>query len=496
MIRWIRESILGKIAVVAGLTLLTNILGFGREMLTAYHFGISAETDAFFTAFSLVSFGFLIFSAGALQGAFMPHYQKLLQHQHEQAPAILRRFGLQFFLLCVGLCLFFAACAKPLVELFFDFDDASLTIRMLATLSPIILFMGLGALLQSVMHAHHRFTAAAAVPLGNNIVIISALLLLVPVLGIWGMATGYILGAAMWILILLPLSQRYFRTGTLAGAAQNDARIIWLNLLPLVVLLATDQFSAVAQKAFVSHLEAGAISSLHYAAKIAGLPIGIFAGAVCTVFFPQLADAFARRDLESARNWLTIGICATGAITIPASVLLMIDSHLVIQTLMERGKFDAQATTVTALGLFWFAIALLPQALMVFLTRLYFSAERYRLAVTIGVINSLLQIVLSWFAVQWFGYIGIPVASSVSALIYASMLLYYARRLVPLDYRTLARSHAKILLGCVAMAGAISLVPNGHGIVSLALDLAVGGSVYLACLWVLREPTIRQLIKL
>ena len=72
------RSYLKATGLVAGLTFGTNLLGFVREMLFAREFGASSEADVYVTAFSIAALCFLVFSGGALQGAFMPRYQNRL----------------------------------------------------------------------------------------------------------------------------------------------------------------------------------------------------------------------------------------------------------------------------------------------------------------------------------------------------------------------------------------------------------------------------------
>lgn len=492
-------SIFGKIGIVAGLTLATNILGFGREAVTAFRFGAGVESDIFFTAYGLVAFGFLIFSAGALQSAFMPRYQRAFEHHPHHGGQLFSKFAKSFGIVCVLVVLTYLLLAPFVVSTLFDFtpEKSAAVAQMVQVLAPVIFFAGFGALLQSVLHAHGRFAMVATVPLMNNVAIILAVLILAPMLGLWALTTGYLIGASLWLLLLLPIARRYFKhDGSHTEVSLADSKLVWINLAPLVLLIAIDQMSAIAQNAFVSGLGDGIISSLHYAEKIAGLPIGIFAGAVATVFFPQMTASFLRDDREGARQWMTTGVCATAAITIPASCILMLNGELVIAALMQRGSFDAQATALTAQGLFWFSIALLPQALMIFLNRLYFAAERYRLAVKIGVFNSLLQIGIMYLAVGELGWVGVPIGTSIAAFIYATTLYVFANRLVPVRLVHFAESFWKIGLSTLIMLGVAYAVPNDYGIFSLAADFVCAGCAYIAAIWFLREPTLRKLMKL
>ena len=68
---------------------------------------------------------------------------------------------------------------------------------------------------------------------------------------------------------------------------KSFARILG-NFWPVFALILAYQASALVQKAFVSGLSTGSIASLNYAAKLEGLPVGIFSVAITTVYFPVL----------------------------------------------------------------------------------------------------------------------------------------------------------------------------------------------------------------
>ncbi|MBY0544783.1 MAG: hypothetical protein K2Q14_04455 [Gammaproteobacteria bacterium] len=286
-----------SIMLVAGLTVVTSLLGFVREMFFARNFGTSMQADAFITAFSIVSTGFLIFTAGTLQSAFMPRYQSLLSVETgERAVKLLRTTLFRLFLILILLTVLTIIFSSQIVNLItpgFDPARKALTSTLIKIMAPAILLMGSGNILQCILHAHQRFILPALVPSLTNLVSIAFLAIAASKFGVTGFSLVILLGSGLWWVFLFPFVWKYFSGKGEVSAVNTDFKKIALNFLPLLLLLISDQVCALIQKGLVSGLGVGYISALNYASRLSGLPIGIFSMAVVTVFFPALVSAMS-----------------------------------------------------------------------------------------------------------------------------------------------------------------------------------------------------------
>ena len=77
---------LKNIGIVSLLTVVSRVLGLGRDLLGAAIFGTSVFNDAFVTAFSLPNLFRRLLGEGALTAAFVPTLQAEL-HERERAGA-------------------------------------------------------------------------------------------------------------------------------------------------------------------------------------------------------------------------------------------------------------------------------------------------------------------------------------------------------------------------------------------------------------------------
>ena len=65
-------AFLRNIATVGGLTLVSRVLGFLRDILIAAFLGAGSIADVFFVAFKLPNFFRRLFAEGAFSAAFVP----------------------------------------------------------------------------------------------------------------------------------------------------------------------------------------------------------------------------------------------------------------------------------------------------------------------------------------------------------------------------------------------------------------------------------------
>src|SRR6202171_2432964 len=79
---------IGRIFTVGGLTLLSRLTGFARDIMLAAVLGAGPIADAFFVAFRLPNHFRAIFAEGAFNAAFVPAYARI-RKQGGPDPAML-----------------------------------------------------------------------------------------------------------------------------------------------------------------------------------------------------------------------------------------------------------------------------------------------------------------------------------------------------------------------------------------------------------------------
>src|SRR6266481_5306537 len=89
---------IGRIFTVGGLTLISRITGFMRDVMLAAILGAGPLADAFFVALRLPNHFRAIFAEGAFNAAFVPSYARVRQQEGDKS---VRAFGDRIFTLMV-----------------------------------------------------------------------------------------------------------------------------------------------------------------------------------------------------------------------------------------------------------------------------------------------------------------------------------------------------------------------------------------------------------
>lgn len=490
-------NLITSAGILSLLVLATNGLGFVRELLFARAFGAGREADAYITAFSIVAVCFLVFSAGSLQGAFMPRYQQsIIRGDKAKARSLWRSTAtaLWVVLLAIALATFLKADLwVALTVPGFDSSMRQMTADVLRVLSPMIVLFGVGALLQSVLHAHYRFIAAALIPVCNNAVLIATLILFVPYMGLVAYGAGTLIGASLW-LVLFPFVYRELPRNVPSRFDASELRALASVMAPLLVLLVVDQLAGLIQKSLVSDLQTGSIAVLNYAARLEGLPVGIFASAITTAIFPALVAAMSVQDERATSDRFHLGLAAIAFFSVPATLLMVFEPLLIAKALLERGAFMAEDSLRVAEALRWYALGLLPQSLIVFLNRVYFAAGDTRTPMLVGVLSAVIHVLLCWLLVKSLGYIGIAIGTTIYALLYSALLLWRLERVMLAPLAALARALWRPMIAGTALAALLLAVQFPGTPTSLALALVMGGGVYVTVGLLLKDPILAMLV--
>src|SRR5262245_14525865 len=288
-------------ATVGGLTMISRVFGFLRDILIAATLGSGAVADAFFVAFRFPNLFRRLFGEGAFNSAFVPLFAKRIDAEGREAA---RRFaeealaGLVFVLLLITAI---AEIAMPFLMLGLapgfnatpeKFDLAVLLTRITM---PYLLCMSVVALLSGVLNSVGKFVEGAAVSIVLNLTMMGATGVAIalgltnePLAGViqaWGVFAAGILQ----LLLLLDGARRNGLTLRLRRPRMTEGvrRLISLGI-PGVVSGGVTQINIVIGTVIAS-LQAGAVSHLYYADRVYELPLAIVGVAIGVVLLPDVA---------------------------------------------------------------------------------------------------------------------------------------------------------------------------------------------------------------
>ncbi len=445
-------------------TLVSSILGFGREVVDARFFGTQIEMDAFLAAVTIPTILFGVFN-GALVSALVPVFSEFVARGDDLA--VSRLASTVFNLLAIGLSLLavigwvYAPFYVPVIAHGFGPDQLRMTIDMTRCLMPSIVATSLAGVVSAMLNARNRFSAAAFAGIAVNLVTIAMVLAFTQRFGIFSLVLGTALGLVAQLLVQLPEVVRSQMYRPVIDLHHPGLAKIWQMLGPIVVGSAAGQLAIFFDRHFASTLSAGYISGMNYATKLVGFPQQIFAVAIATVIFPLLASQFASANRIGMRRNVVMGLRLVNFITIPAVFALIALAHPMIAALFQRGAFRSSATDLCAGLLPYSAIGLVGLAACIVLTRCCFACRETRFTVAISVFTVLLNVGLSLIWLGPLGARGLLLANSVSQWVQAALLCTLVWRLLGgFDWRVLAASALRIAICSCVMIFALAWIAS------------------------------------
>lgn len=416
-------------ALILGLSsLLSRIVGLIRERVFTTQFGAGDTFDAFIAAFRIPDLIFNLVVIGALSAAFIPLFtdkiikQKRRNEAFDFANAVLTIMMLVVGMLCIGYG-FFASYILPVVTPGFTGQKLETTIMLSRIMAAQPFLLAISFVFSGVLNSFKRFIAYALAPIFYNIGIIFGVLVLVPEMGIRGIAWGVVIGAGLHVAIQFP-SMRIvgWRYRVLFGA-RKDLVALWRMLLPRVFGLAAQQVNLLVVTILGSGLLAGSISVFHLANNIQHLPIGIFGIAFAQAAFPTLAEQVSRHDLIAFRKTLTRTFRYILFFVIPISVLFFVLRAQIVRVLFGDGAFDWEDTILTFETLKFLTVSISAQAVIPLLTRAFYARQDTRTPVVISFAAMALNIVAAVILSPIMGVRGLAIAFSLSAIFHCVLLL-------------------------------------------------------------------------
>jgi len=490
-------------ALIAGLTVLSRLLGLVRTLVFSQTVGASCLGTVYVTANQVPNLVYELAVGGVLAGAMVPVLARSAERAGTDAAAKARVSQITSAMLTwaviilVPLTLVIGATTGPIASLLNPVnpnahcvhgDMIGATSDMLVVIAPQIVLYGVSAILFGLLQAYRRFAGPALAPVISNLVLITSFLIFVPLgKGVslarlpfsaeLVLSAGSTLGIAALVLVaVVPTWRLHLRFRPALRFPPGVASFAGgLAMVGLIEFIAND-LSTVAVIALANGRGAtGALVIFNYAWMVFSAVYSVLAVSVVISAFPVLSARdgadFDRTCAGSTRavllmSWL--GTAVIAAIAVPTAHVLVKEPDQVSQLIIGFALF--------APGIAGFAV-------VTNLSRVLFAVRRLKVA-AVGLTGSWLlviaaDVVLAELAPPDLVVGALALGSTVGQTLAAIPLVLATRRI--------CGKAAMRGVGHAALAGLAAAVAGGAiGVaVSLAVPvsskiLAVGGAVLAA----------------
>ncbi len=511
-----RRRITGRAGIVAAGTLMSRILGLGRDQVLAAIFS-RAATDAFFVAFTIPNVLRQLLAEGAVQNAVLPVLTKTREQEGDQAARELFRAlrGLSLTIL-IAVSIAGVIFAPELVSLFAaGFKDQpgqfERTVEVTRWVFPYIFFMGTAALGVAALNVHKRFVVTSFAPGLLNIAFIVCALVLPGWLGAQGkerilaMAVGALVGGALQVIAQWPSLKKigYFSTPRLAFS-HPGVREALRRMGPVLVGLGVYYIDVVLARRFLSELDVGAQSYFGWALRLCDFPQGIFVMALSTATLPSLALLAARGEHDEVGKTFAYGMRLALFVGLAATALFVALAEPIVVLIFQRGEFDAVASHETAKALAAQGLGIWMVAAVRQLVAVYFALGDTRTPVFVAALDLCVFVALALTLRGPLGHVGISLAVTGASAAQMILLVFLLRRRLPsLHLGEIAGSSLRTLLAAAPAAAvgvwlARSLSSPAAGplmrMVPGAAAAAGFGVVFLVAAWLVKSEELRLLV--
>jgi putative peptidoglycan lipid II flippase len=430
-------NLLKALAAVSSMTLLSRILGFVRDAITARVFGAGLMTDAFFVAFKIPNLLRRLFAEGAFSQAFVPILAEYKNRRgHDATQTLVNQVGTALTLALVVVALlgivgapWVAYVSAPGFRA--EPDKFALTVTLLRITFPYIIFISLVALAAGILNTHSKFSAPAFAPVLLNVAMIAAALWLAPyfdppilALG-WGVALGGVLQLA-WMLPHL-LKIRMLPRPTLKFDDPGVKRILKL-MAPATLGVSVAQISLLINTIFASFLATGSVSWLYYADRLMEFPAGMLGVALGTILLPSLAKHYADDNSADYSKLLDWGLRLTLLLALPAAAALAVLAVPLITTLFHYGAFNSNDVVMTQQALVAYSLGLVGLILVKVLAPGFYARQNIKTPVKVAIFTLVVTQLMNLAFIIPLGHAGLALSIGLAACLNAGLLLHLLKK--------------------------------------------------------------------
>lgn len=430
------KRIIKAAATVGGMTMISRVLGFVRDMVIARYFGASMGADAFFVAFKIPNFFRRLFAEGAFSQAFVPVLAEAKEKRGHEAVKHLvdaLSFRLGGILLVItafgvfGSSLWMMVFAPGFMD---EPEKFALASDMLAITFPYLLLISLVAFSSAIMNTYNQFAVPAFTPVFLNLVLITFAIWVSPLLEIpiMALAWGVLVAGVVQLLFHLPF---LYRLGLLPSPTRkSDPGVgeVKRMMIPALFGVSVAQINLLLDTVLASFLVTGSVSWLYYSDRLMEFPLGVFGVALATVVLPGLSKKAASEDWKGFRQDIDSALRLVLIIGLPATLGLLLLAEPLITTLFYYGEFTARDVSMSGMSLMAYSFGLLGFILVKILAPAFYARKDMKTPVKVAIIALVTNMVLNLIFIGPFAHVGLAAATAISAFVNSGLLYWYLRK--------------------------------------------------------------------
>lgn len=357
---------------------IAKAISLGQTVIIADFIGLGSEWDAYVAANRIPELIVILISGGALGHAFIPIFSSYLARGEKTdgyrlASHVVNTVFIVALVISAIIFVFTPWMVSHWIAPGFPAETIQQTIAMMRLLLLGTIIFAVSGIFSGILHSHNHFLLPAVAPIMYDLGILFGVVFLLKPLGIYGVAIGTVIGALAHLLIQVPgLIRHGAKWFPEIGFRDPMLWKVIRLMLPRIAGLFVFQFNFLVMTNIASRLGEGSVSALDWGWRLMQIPQTLIGTAMGIVIFPTLAALSEVKDEDGKRNAMSGALKFIMVASIPSAIGLILIGRPLL-SLLERGAFDASATSIVYSTLSAFTLGLIVHSMLEVVARSFYA---------------------------------------------------------------------------------------------------------------------------
>ena len=481
-----KPSMARTAGLVAGLTVVSKVIGLARDMMVASQFGTSIVADAYNYAYMFT--GNILILFGGLGGPFHSSAVTVLTPRKDDPDTgrmILQMTGITSAILAFATVVMLLLAPFIVSKMSEQYNpewakpNAQVTERTQATIAtvlgekeaanlkvgdpvpeqvpnlartlfsdqmlqqlylmlPLIIISGLVGISYGVLNVHNKMFWPSLSPAIASVAIIIAIIVTddtdrlrygIP------LAVGTLAGAIGQLLAQLPALFKLPLNSTASTKADPAVHEYIHMLWPAMISTGIGQITVYIDGWFALPQftgDAGAWTAVVNSNRLVQLPLGILLTAMLVPILPRFTEHVLAKRNDELKEDMRRALRFLWFLALPMTAILLAIPDQVVKLLFQRGNFTAESTQLVTVALIFLVPSMFFYVARDLMTRVFYAFKDSKTPYYVAMMAIALKIFLDWLLVVVFGLgiAGISIATTLITIFNLSMLTWFLKRKV------------------------------------------------------------------
>lgn len=437
IIHFFRRMLAGKSTRLATLaiiqsgliTLIVKALGFVREMLIAFYFGVSETIDNYVLLILALTF-FVAPVSGSFGTLLTPRYIQFLDNKQLSFAASLFKKTLITITLFVIIVEFLQILMIRLLPSAWTLGLAALFESYWLALVPIALFSAISTVTGGILVGQGRVKTFTCLPATVTISIIVSLVLFSSTNLLLALIFGTLAGFAFEMLANLIAVRKLLLNSQQGFLAAADNFRGMLAKMPMLVGSAIVMNTCIIVDQVMAVLAGpGSVAAVSFGNRLSLGLISITA-VIWVVLYPVFSRLVSQKNFNQLRRQLFENAILVLLIGVPICGVIACFSPEITRLLFERGQFDPAATTIVSEIQMFYVLHIPLYVVVMICMKVANAFQNNDYLMTANLLLLALNVIFNLLFIEWIGVAGIALATLVAYSVMVICWLIIVSRLI------------------------------------------------------------------